>query len=410
MMKEPNRALYKLKHLIDHRLFPIAFSTLKSFSPLLVNFTLSVIVIRYYSESLWGSLSQLLLLLNLLLLVTSWSNKEYLLREFSKTPALIKEIFWSVFFTRFILLIPIILVFVLFYQPEPALLSPALLLVLLRFTNNSFEPLYTYFKKFGLTFTADLLALTTACFLIFYFYPELNLNGLCWILAIIEIIKLLWYGTLLRKEIFWPQKINICFTFFLKSAPFFAVGIISFMQSKTDQFLINYFLPDADKAVYQVLTNLLILLTAVPTYIASPFMKNIYRMKQETLNALTKKIFLLGCIIVPAGVVGISIVLSSVYKIKLTNSIYMLSILYALPAFYFSFKLYQLFKAREDKKAATIIFIAFLINAGAGFFLIPTYGIAGGLSSSILSQITLASLIFSSEKISTRRSNIGLNQ
>jgi O-antigen/teichoic acid export membrane protein len=354
-------------------------------------------VIRYYSESLWGSLSELLLVLNLLLLISSWSNKEYLLREFSKTPAMIKEIFWSIFFTRFFLLIPVITAFAFFYQPSPDLLLPASLIVLLRFTNNSFEPLYTYFKKFGLTFIADLLALAAAAYLIFYFNQELNLKWLCRILAIIEVIKLLWYSSLLRKEIFWPEKININFLFFLKSAPFFAVGIISFMQSKTDQFLINYFLPDADKAVYQVLTNLLMLLIAIPTYITSPFMKNIYRMKQRTLNTLTKKIVLLGCVVAPVGVFGISIVVDFVYKIKLTAPLCILSILYALPAFYFSLKLYQLFKEHKDKKAATIIFIAFLINAGAGFFLIPKYGIAGGLSASILSQFALSLLIFFSE-------------
>ena len=136
---------------------------------------------------------------------------------------------------------------------------------------------------------------------------------------------------------------------------------------------------------------------AAPTYLVGPFMKNIYRVKQETFNAIIKKIIISGCLIAPIGVFCISIILNFVYKIKLDTSIYLLSILYVLPAFYFSLRLYQLFKDRKDKKAAGIILIGFLINASAGFFLIPKYGIAGGLSASILSQSAISVLIFLSE-------------
>lgn len=396
-MKHRGAKRYKLKHLLTTKLSQVAFSTLKSFSPLLVNFTLSVIVIRYYSEGLWGSLSELLLVINLLLLITSWSNKEYLLRKFSTTPGLIKEAFWNVFFTRSMILLPIIFIYILYYKTNSGILLPTLLILLLRFVNNSFEPIYTYFKKFELTFTADLIALSIAVGLVFYFQNKLDLQWLCWMLAIIEITKLLWYVTFLKKNIFYPKKIIIEFKFFLQSAPFFAVGIISFMQSKSDQFLINCFLSDAEKAIYQVLTNLLMLLIAIPSYIAGPFIKNVYRMKQQTLDAITRKLFLLGCIVAPIGVTGISIILRYIYEIELAAVVYFLSILYVLPVFYFSLKLYGMFKERKDKKVAVIIFIAFLISTSSGFFLIPKYGISGGLCASILGQLGIVTLVFFSE-------------
>jgi O-antigen/teichoic acid export membrane protein len=395
---------YDLKHLFTNRLSQIIFSTLKSLSPLLVNFTLSVIVIRYYSEDLWGSLSQLVLVINLLLLLTSWSNKEYLLRKFSTAPGLIKEAFWNIFFTRLLILLPIIFIYILWYRTNSFIVLPALLILLLRFINNSFEPIYTYFKKFRLTLAADLIALSIAIGLVFYFENELNLKWLCWILAIIETIKLFWYITFLNRELFYPKKITIEFKFFLQSAPFFAVGIISFMQSKSDQFLINYFLSDAEKAIYQVLTNLLMLLIALPSFIVGPFIKNIYRMKQQTLDAITRKLFLLGCILTPIGVTGVSIVLRYLYKIELPIVVYLLSTFYVLPVFYFSLKIYGIFKKREDKKAATIIFIAFLVSTGSGFFLIPRYGISGGLCASILGQLAIIAMIsFSELKINRTR-------
>ena len=386
----------EIKKIIDNRFLQIIFSTLKSLSPALVNVILSIIVIRYYSEDLWGKYSEQLLLINLLLMFASWSNKEYLLREFSIKPAQLKTIFWNVFFTRALFILPIILS-VLIYSTESEVVVPATLLLLLKFLNNSFDPLYSYYKKFLPAFIIDLITSFISLLLIYYFYLKLNLMWLCWIIAIIEFIKIIWYSFVFKKEILFPTKISVDFNYFLRATPIFIIGIISFMQSKIDQFMVNYFLSDSEKAIYQVVTNLLLLLMAIPSYLTVPFMKNIYRMNNNALNKVAKKIIVLGCIISPIGVLCLSVVLSYVYRINLRTIDFILSVLYVLPVFYYSFKFYLIYKIHNDMKVTSIILAGFILNTVAGFFLIPNYGISGGLCSATIGQWGIMILLYLSE-------------
>ena len=68
----------------------VILNTLANMSAPVANMVCSWLVIRWISPELWGSYTKIFLLLMLALQITGFGSKEFLLREFSKSP---KDIF-----------------------------------------------------------------------------------------------------------------------------------------------------------------------------------------------------------------------------------------------------------------------------------------------------------------------------
>ena len=89
--------LLKIDRKNSARIFSVITNSVKQTIGQLMGLLLSVYVIHYYSKGLWGSFVPCLLYVSVALLVLGWGNKDYLLREFSKTPSEIAYRFYVVF-------------------------------------------------------------------------------------------------------------------------------------------------------------------------------------------------------------------------------------------------------------------------------------------------------------------------
>ncbi|HOZ76074.1 MAG TPA: hypothetical protein PLI38_12545, partial [Flavobacterium sp.] len=87
------------------RIFSVITHSAKQLTAQVLGLLLSVFVIHYYSQELWGGFVSKLLYVSVTLLVLRWGSKDYLLREFAKTPARIPQLFYIAFSTRLVLLL-----------------------------------------------------------------------------------------------------------------------------------------------------------------------------------------------------------------------------------------------------------------------------------------------------------------
>ena len=98
----------------------VILNTLANMSAPVANMVCSWLVIRWISPELWGSYTKIFLLLMLALQITGFGSKEFLLREFSKSPKDIFNHWFSSLRSRFFLVIGGIIFFglLLWIRPE----------------------------------------------------------------------------------------------------------------------------------------------------------------------------------------------------------------------------------------------------------------------------------------------------
>jgi hypothetical protein len=65
-----------------------------------LNFTVSFIVVRRADEALWSAFVAVLIIVQLILQLAAWGNKEYLLRAYSRTPVQIRTLWQTNITTR----------------------------------------------------------------------------------------------------------------------------------------------------------------------------------------------------------------------------------------------------------------------------------------------------------------------
>jgi hypothetical protein len=128
------------------RFFLIITNALKQISAQFINIFISVLIINQYSKALWGNFTSFLIYTSVLSIITSWGNKEYLLRAFSKTPSKINELFYNVLHVRWILLLLGVIITLCIYETETAIYLSIWLISL--FISQSLEVFLNYKKNF----------------------------------------------------------------------------------------------------------------------------------------------------------------------------------------------------------------------------------------------------------------------
>ncbi|MEL6823009.1 MAG: hypothetical protein AAFP70_14705, partial [Calditrichota bacterium] len=74
------------------RLWLIVISSANTLVAPVLNIAVSLLVVRLSSVETWGSFVAVLIIVNLINHLLYWGNREFLLREYSKTPGSIAQI------------------------------------------------------------------------------------------------------------------------------------------------------------------------------------------------------------------------------------------------------------------------------------------------------------------------------
>ena len=368
----------------------------------IISVLFSYIVIRNYSTELWGGFVFYLIIVNLSAHILSWGNKEYLLREFSRNASDRAEE-WVKSFTSRIIFIPIVFIPYYFISGTFRVSLMMFVLTLFLFIYQSFDVFITYERKFLLTVYAELISFILLVTMIF-------LKGV----SGVENILVLYIYSFIFKPVFLlvyfrgdfhkGKNFNIRadFKFFKYAFPFFILGLAGMIQSRFDIYCVSYFLNKELLGKYQVIANFLGVFQSASIFIVAPFVKDIYRLKEESIMKMSKNVFLSGIALLIPFIIIFYIMIFFIYKFDLSIDYYLYSAFYILPVYYYIVPVYMHYKFGKQNRVIFITVIGIITGLISNIFLIPILGIKGALISSGFSQILMCGIYY----LSVRKINI----
>ena len=386
-----------MRNKILHRGYPIFLNALKSVLSPLLSLTLSYLIVHFYGKGLWGEFVRFLLFFYIEGIVTNWGSKMYLLRSFSKNPSKIIDNWQSYFLIRvpwvFIFLILTLFFYELKYFPYLAIWLLGL------FIKNSFVPVVYYKRDFGKLIFADSLGYIILFLILYFTKQDFNLDRFISLYAISILISstcyLFFYKSFLKK---WTGEFKT--ELLLLGLPFTLLAITGFLHSKIDLYVFNFYTNKSTLGSYQIVSSLFVFLQYIAGIIIFPYLKNIYRMSEKSLNKMKTAMILYGLIITLFGTFFIALILN-LYGIYLPRKAYIIGFFISFPCFIYTIDIYEILKIRKEKIVVGISFIALLLNFFISIFLLELgMKIEGVLLSNALTQITTIFLYLRVKKIS----------
>ncbi|MFT6846053.1 MAG: O-antigen/teichoic acid export membrane protein [Flavobacteriales bacterium] len=340
-------------------------------------FLVALLITKIYSKDLWGELVVVLLLINLIALFSQWGNKEYLIRSYNTTPALISSLFYSNLFSRSFLLVPAFMV-VFFISNDAYKASLLCVWTLSQFVYLSSESIVIYSKSF----LTQLLIEITAIIVVITFilvYQDITLIQLIGFYTLATLLK-----ALAAIYFIYPKfsKPNIHLGVFTKALPFFIVGLSGLLQSRVDQYIIAIYEENVIIGSYQIFLSSFILLQAFSAIIIVPFTNILYRINIQLFNKIFKKLFLASIAFVLIVGCLISWFLLYVFQLDIPYFYFAVGILFAFPPFLYGPIIYQYYRIKKEKEVLIINYLGAFINLIFTFIVVyynhPFAAIVGG--------------------------------
>lgn len=364
---------------IQQRIRVVITNSLNSFVLPLLNTFISALVIRLASLELWGKFVSLMIIVQLGNHLVTWGNKDYLLREFSRTPHRIGLIWQNAAASRVLLLTGVIFVLPVWIH-SPTQWAYAALWVIGLAWYQSFDVFIQYHKDFAIAFWVEFLTLGGMLLGIFYLNTTLSVDILMLIFASSNLIKASVMTYHFRKYFTNTEKErNLDLTFFSAALPFFLLGLAGMLQTRIDLYSVSLYFDEAEVGKYQVFINMILYLQAIAGVILVPFVKNLYRLDYPTIRKISNRLFAFGMIILVPALFAIDLVVTIIYKLNFPVSFYVVGGLYALPLYYFAPIIYALFKAEKQKFVVGLNFTGTALVLGLNLFLLPNLGLLGAI-------------------------------
>ncbi len=349
------------------------------------NLLISLLVIRLASRSLWGEFVTVLILMNLAIHIMHWGSKEYLLREFSRSPKRQGRDWQSVLLSRS-MLAALFLLCVIFWPGSAFQKGGLALWGIGALLYKSFDVLVLFHRRFLTALALEVIVIGLIVGIIWWQPASLGVDLLIMLFAIsawLKAVGLLW---LFRREITRGENGQFEAVFFMKALPFFLLGFSGMLQSQTDLYCVVWFLTREDAGFYQVFINMMIYLQVIASLILQPFLKNIYRLSQQAIRKISLKLFLLGiCMILPS-LTAVWALLTYLYQFALNATLLILGGLFVLPIYAYLPIVYQLYKAGGEKQVLWVNIGGIVINLLLNLLLIPRWEVAGALAASAAAQ------------------------
>lgn len=336
----------------------------------------SFLVIRLASVSLWGDFVRVLLVAQLAAHVAGWGNKDYLLREFSRSPAQIAAAWQSNLFTRLGLFALAALVLAAFgYSPLRWALVAAMTLCLV--FDQSYDVFVLYRRDFWFATGVEVVGIVVLAVPVLWLRGRLTIDTLIVLFAISNLVKPILYGLRYRADTvtrlagrFDPAMLRLAFAFFL-------LGVTGLLQSRVDLYVVSYFLPARDVGQYQVYSNLVLYVQSAAALVLVPFVKGLYRLSYAVILRLSAKLFALGLLLVAAGMPLVGIALGRLYHLDFAPVYLLAGALLALPLYFYLPVVYALFKANRQSAVVAVNVFGVVLNLLLNLWWLPALGMLG---------------------------------
>lgn len=365
----------------------ILSNTLKQISAQAINIIVSIVIINHYTKALWGSFTSYIIFTSFIGIVTSWGNKEYLLREFSITPSKINQLFYEVLNARWPLLILSFVATFVMYDSNIAFYISIWIFSL--FITQSFEVLINYKRIYITTILIEAFVFGILMVFLLKFNIK-NISQLISIYSLYQLLRALVFTILFLKDIKKPL-FQVKKQYFLHASLFFALGMVGFLQSRIDFIIFSYFETDEKTAIYQVINAYFILIHAAGTFLIFPFIKNIYRFNDLKIEKLQNLIIKIAPFIVLMALFILYLLCTFIYKFELPVVIYFIGFAIVYPPYFYAVKIFQLYKSNQQNYVLKTGIIAIVINSFLSLMLLNlNLEMLGVLLSSAIAHIYTA--------------------
>jgi|TARA_B110000238_G_C16125361_1_gene438974 O-antigen/teichoic acid export membrane protein len=349
----------------------------------------SFLVINQDGAKLWGDFVYYLIGVELIIMLTSWGQKQFLMRNFSVSPNEINRSWNGAFQIRLLLVITLLLS--VFFWPILESEKPMLLLwITFQFLISLGDALLPYLRKYKILLSSELFAALSGLTVYVVWRPN-DIEGLMWILVLSSAIKAVFTLSVIIKEIkIIPFSLKIIKGFALPALPFFFLSFIGLIQNKADLYIVSFQMNESDLALYSIVLSFLILMQGVSAVMLRPFEKNIYRLRPSELSILKKKYLILGSMLSIIGATCVFYIVKLIYGFELNIEALPMLILYLLPFFFYLIEAHILLKFNLVYTMIGFAFLGAIAGSVTTWLLIPLYGIEGALLGGILSRLIVA--------------------
>ena len=345
----------------------------------------SFLVIRLASVSLWGDFVKVLVVAQLAAHVAGWGNRDYLLREFSRSPAQVAAAWQSSLFTRLGLFTLAALALAAFgYSPLRWSLMAALTLCLV--LDQSYDVLVLYRRDFLFAFGVELIGIALLAAPVLWLRGRLTVDTLIALFAVSNLLKPILFALRYRGQTltrlagrFNPALLRLSLAFFL-------LGLAGLLQSRADLYVVSYFLPARDVGQYQVYSNLVLYVQSAAGLVVAPFVKGLYRLSNGVILRLSAKLFALGLLVVAVALPVVGIVLRQLYHLDFPPIYLLVGALLALPVYFYVPVVYALFKANRQLVVVGITIFGIVVSLLFNLWWLPGLGMLGAALAAAVSQ------------------------
>ncbi|MCL4263296.1 MAG: polysaccharide biosynthesis C-terminal domain-containing protein [Anaerolineae bacterium] len=397
-MTPPSALLGKTKAFLSlkyrRRLLTVAKNSLHSLTLPIFSIIVSYLVVKRASVELWGEFVQVMIFVQLGAHIINWGNKEYLLREFSRSPAQIATVWQSSLFTRFVLLAPFCVVLAI------ADFSASLTLFMVLWTAalvlfQSYDVFVVYHRDFLFAMFVEVVGLLVMAMMVYIWDKNTTVLGLTALFAVVFAAKALVLTGRFRASVhasaMGRQQSGVGYgrfqpTYFSLALPFFLLGLTGMLQSRIDLYSVNYFLPNTEVGQYQVFINLMIYIQAISAFILVPFIKSIYRLNSRAILKMSTRLFALGCILVVPMLALAYFTIKVIYGFELPSAMFLLGGLFVIPIYFYLPVIYALYKTNRQWQVIWVNLFGLGVNLGLNLLLVPRLGMVGAMMGSAVAQ------------------------
>ncbi len=353
---------------------------------------ISFFIIRYKSISFWGSYVEVLIWINLILLLLSFGNKAFLLKEFSKTPANLYRSWFSNFLNRSILLIPsFLIIFLSSFFKDIIVLSCLWLLFL--FITQSYQVLILYLKDFKYSLLIEIVFNSLILVFVFLKIETLDLIGFLTIVVFSNLAKAFLFIIYYYKKMKGVEyRINL--SELKKSIPYFIPLTLGTVRIKIDTYFANSLFHVSDLGKYQILISFISIGHITTTFFVNPYLKVFFRVSDSIIKKIKRQFFIFGVFYGLAFVIVTYFILTKVYLIQFSLENYVTVFAFFIPLLFQMILVNQIYRYDKQNLVSYVALIVIFLQTIIGYFLVKEQGIQGALLLKTTSQWLITLLLW----------------
>ena len=334
--------------------------------PMLSTLILSLLVVQWFSVSVWGNLVTILVVQQIVNGILAWGNKDYLQRELGINAKGFSPDFSQLFLERLLLFVLAVTGIYFFDLIDKEYFIAFVLIVFSRFVNQSFDILIIKERRFLLTFFLDFTVLSIQVVWLFFFRQNevVLLNDLLMIFWLPLLLKIFLLLVVFRKNFQKPTFKKLL----LRNAFFFGMLAISgLIHSKIDVFTASKLLDSENLGKYQIILSFLWSIQSVSMYVSGPFVHHFYRLDEKSQSNSSQLLKNIGFVIVPIAVALVMLVLHFAFFIKINLSLIMASFVFSMASFIYLPWIFQINQRKAEHRVLIINLAGTLILIGLLF-------------------------------------------